>query len=147
MICSSQFLLMLSIPSLLVWCVTMLSSFLSSFSRIPGNHFLWILFMPSLLAWCGRRRHPWPTSLLRLALHRRYKPPTQASIPGDFKSSFLRNKMKWEIQWIPILTKSVITEFLNFWTFISLKPIFLNKDITIKGDKILFFLGPLNFAE
>ena len=47
-----------------------------------------------------------------------------------------------KIQWIPLLTK-----FLNFWTFISLKPIFFNKDITMKGDNILFFLGPLNFAK
>ena len=50
------------------------------------------------------------------------------------------------IQWIPLLMNSVTTKFLNFWIFISLKPIFLNKDITKKGDKILFFLGPLNFA-
>ena len=42
---------------------------------------------------------------------------------------------------------SVITKFLNFLILISLKPIFLNKDITMKGDKILFFSGPLNFTE
>ena len=36
-----------------------------------------------------------------------------------------------------------ISEFLN----ISLKPIFLNKDNTMKGDKILFFLDPLNIAK
>ena len=41
------------------------------------------------------------------------------------------------------LGNNEISEFLN----ISLKPIFLNKDITMKGDKILFFLGPLNFAK
>ena len=28
-----------------------------------------------------------------------------------------------EVQWIPLLTNSVITKFLNFWTFISFKPI------------------------
>ena len=51
-----------------------------------------------------------------------------------------------KVQWIPLLTNSVITKFVNFWTFISLKPIFF-KDITMMGDKILFFLGPLNFAK
>ena len=37
-----------------------------------------------------------------------------------------------------------IFEFLNIHFF---KPIFLYKDITMKGDKNLFFLGPLNFAK
>ena len=42
------------------------------------------------------------------------------------------------------LDYSEISEFL---TFISLKPIFSNKDITTKVDKILFFPGPFNFAK
>ena len=37
-----------------------------------------------------------------------------------------------------------ISEILNIHYF---KTDFLNKDITMKGDKISFFLGPLNFAK
>ena len=37
-----------------------------------------------------------------------------------------------------------ISEFLNIHFF---KTEFFNKDSTMKGDKILFFLGPLNFAK
>ena len=37
-----------------------------------------------------------------------------------------------------------ISEFLNIHFF---KPNLFNEDITIKGDKILFFVGTLNFAK
>ena len=37
-----------------------------------------------------------------------------------------------------------ISEFVNIHFF---KTIIFNKDITMKGDKILFFLDPLNFAK
>ena len=37
-----------------------------------------------------------------------------------------------------------ISEFLNIHFF---KTDFFTKDITMKGDKILFFSGPLNFAK
>ena len=37
-----------------------------------------------------------------------------------------------------------ISEFLNIHFFIT---DFFNKDITMKEDKILLFLGPLNFAK
>ena len=37
-----------------------------------------------------------------------------------------------------------ISVFLNIHFF---KTDFFNKDITMKGDKISFFFGPLNFAK
>ena len=57
-----------------------------------------------------------------------------------------------ELKWFENTVDSAFNELgynkiSEFWVFISLKPIFFNKDITMKGDKILFFLGPLNFAQ
>ena len=42
------------------------------------------------------------------------------------------------------LSYNEILEFLNIYFF---KTDFFNRDITMKGDKILFFSGPLNFAK
>ena len=42
------------------------------------------------------------------------------------------------------LGSNEVSEFLIIHFLIT---DFFNKDITMKGDKILFFLGPLNFAK
>ena len=40
-----------------------------------------------------------------------------------------------------------LNEIFEFLNINFLKTDFFNRDITMKGDKILFFSGPLNFAK